>query len=196
VAFAYFRNSHHSDAFVVATVDGTPQVFTRRMLSGRARQAIWLKRIHQYFSLEPYAAFDGDELEMLCLFQATRESHGITGGAAPQMSHSILFNQFVATNITYRARQRIIDIHRWSFHHFLATSGQTVHDNVSEFTQEYDMMVPAVVGLFGLESTSISFNACEIFTRIEYEWVDVTLGEMAALQFDWGLDPIDFDRET
>jgi len=188
-----FRNSHFNDG-VVTAVSAGELVFRRRMLSGRARQAIWLKRIHQSVTMESENFGNADALEFACLFLASSEETQ-PSGIANQMSLPVLFNTLLASQITTRKRSSLIDLHRWSFEHTLATSGASTFLTHQDFSQEYDLLIPAIHGQMGFVAESFSPNAVEVFTRIEYEWVDVSIGEMAALQFNWGLDPVDFDRE-
>jgi len=188
-----FRNSHKVDAFSTTVIDGTDQTFVRRILGGRARQAIWLKRIHHHFSLLPYDSGDGDQFTMIQIFQAGPTAPVPTGSDVSPIETN-LFSQFSGGQVSYRNRQGIIDAHRVSIFNEAGAAGQLQRSNTYEFSQEYDLLIPGLYSFSGFVASSIGPQV-ESFTRVEYEWVPIALGDVAALQFDWGLDPVDFDNE-
>jgi len=188
-----FRNDHTVIAEAFSASAGTEEVFARPVLSGRARQAIWLKRIHTYFAMEPVGIGASDELEMVTVYHAGKEVPGDPGGAEPSTITSTLFNKInLAVGLQWKNRKQIID----SFRHTWRANAQPNIPGmwVRDWSEKYDLLVPHIQVLVGLAPTDITVTF-EWFARFEYEWVDINLADMAALQFNWGLDPVDFDQE-
>lgn len=192
-----FRNNHKSDAAAIGVTGGAGSApFIRRVLVGRARQAIWLKKIHQYVAVSPTTPGHGagDTLQGIVINQASPTVSAPTG-TTPNSSIVNLFDQFAGALAGYRNRQGIIDAHRLVQAQDIGANGTIRSNNVYEWTEQYDLLVPGVYVYYGFLAVSFTANM-EIFTHVEFEWVGVSLAEMAALQFNWGLDPVDFDQEN
>jgi len=189
-------NEHLVDAFSSGITVGTDLVFSRRLISGRARQAINLKRLHHYVVTDPASMLsDTTQLETVSLFEAGRATWGDDTFAA-QAGLGTLFNQFSGAPIGHRNRSQIVDAWRSVWQVERQTGGRyDATDFYREFNQDYDLILPHLQLNMGLRAETSNQIAVEVFTRVEYRWVAVSVAEMASIMLNWGQDPQDVERE-
>jgi len=177
-----------------AVTGGSESFFTRRLLVARSRQLIHLKRMHVSVAFEVPSVSSDSVFQNAIVLQTTPEEAAASGAAAPQSQISILWSKFTPA-IAHRNRSTVIDFFRssgrWNFGSNTGMQQLQVNDN---WFPEYDFVVPAIHAHIGTQST-ISIAAVEVFIRVEFEWVDATIDEIAAAFFHWGMDPQDMDRE-
>ena len=189
------EHNNRTDAFVTSITGGAELNFLVKLLSGRARQLIRLHRISQNISFQPFNIATDFTMEVTSVFQAGQELPG-SSTIAPQARVATMFEGFTAGGASYRNRSQIIDHWRIAYAEELDdATGKHIKPTMWRFSESYNLLVPAVHVFMGLFA-NLSMNAVEVFTRVEYEWETHDLATIAAVQFAYGQDPLDFDREN
>lgn len=187
-------NDHTVDAFTTAVTGGTEQFFVRRLLPYRPGSLIRLLRLHHYFTPELLGITGNQNFAYVALLKPTPETHG-TAVFAAQIGIDTLFNEQNAAQM-HRSRSNLIDVWRAYTRFDEATAvGNEFMPTERHWSEEYDLIVPALYMHHGYEYT-LSVNANESFTRIEYRWEKATAKELAQANYAWGLDPRDQGLEN
>lgn len=159
-------------------VDNDEAFASHSILSGRARQVI---RLHGYrigVSAGWASPVTSDTLDYLVALQAIDRNWGLNP------------DQFMGgTQQAQIAKQTLIDLY-WSSNITLTGSlGITV------FNSEWvpcNLLLPEIAVYKAVDGSDASGYTSWVV--LEYEWVDASPGEIAAVNLVWGRDPNDFDR--
>lgn len=173
----------------IGTLTGTDTARTTvRGLSGRVRQAV---RLHAYkiqLGVDGSGIIDrADSVYVVGILQAIERDWGIEA------------SNWVFTGLGNHPNQSIVDV-QWRL---LQAENASPTPNQLALYEGFndpggwvytDILVPELHLHLAAETVAVGSASVGGRLLVEYEWVDVSLDEIAAINLAWGRDPVDFDR--
>ena len=174
----------------VLTIVGTAATVVtdvKRIVSGRARQLIHLKRYHLWAQTGYVPTQANQSFTTAVILQV----HGRDWGVAPQ---DIFRPAIITVGANVPSYQGMVD---WLYRNetFIGTLADGTGfpgQYVTDLVVECDIVVPAL-HLYGTTRGTVVANLTTGIA-VEYEWISASPDEIAAVNLVWGQDPQDFDR--
>lgn len=170
---------------VLSASDGTTAFFHRPLLAGRARQLVLLHGYEMTY-LAGNNIVDTNDREYTVQLLTVSPENPYTDEGDPGLTAVV---QGVSDETLRRAS--VVAWYQTGYRQDGADGGSQVLGLQSGW-HPTALYLPGVQWHIRGAADSVALS-CRVSVEIEYEWVDATLEEIAAVNLIWGRDPDDFD---